>query len=555
MEEGPEGESVDGGIDDVSHIIVDEVHERSLDSDFLLMVLKDLLKVRVDLKVILMSATLNAELFASYFDGAPLVHIPGRTFPVTALYLADALARTAYKPSVEFCRKGGHGKGKQVMDDHSKSPKAFKSDALNRKDSKMFDPKFDPSPSKGRKFQKNRFTVETEISDDETFPTFDSENVRDEDLNVTALMKRYPKLKEPAASALSMMDTDKIQYPLVEMIVVEIPEAVQAAINTLCTLRALSKNETLTPLGFHLGRLPVDVRIGKLILFGSIFGCLDSVLTIASAMSVKSPFVAPFEKRFMADVKKQEFATGVSDYLTLLTAYNTWLVVRRDGFPAERAFLYDNFLSGKTLNMIASVKRQLAELLSDIEFIKTHVRAKDMERKGGRISDGVADAIGESGMRGDHSELINAVLVSALYPNVIKIESPPPKGGGMKGKGPSAQDLKLWVQNDEAVFIHPTSVNHKGGKYPTKFLVYHEKLKTSKVYIRDCSSVRLLRSHFLGEGWIQFAAGEKEAAVIEATRTAFDKLLQMKIENPELDVSTTGLVREIISLVTRNGGN
>ncbi|KAI8845391.1 hypothetical protein BJ741DRAFT_587943 [Chytriomyces cf. hyalinus JEL632] len=46
MEEGPEGESVDGGIDDVSHIIVDEVHERSLDSDFLVMGLKDLLKVR-----------------------------------------------------------------------------------------------------------------------------------------------------------------------------------------------------------------------------------------------------------------------------------------------------------------------------------------------------------------------------------------------------------------------------------------------------------------------------------------------------------------------------
>ncbi|KAI8828092.1 P-loop containing nucleoside triphosphate hydrolase protein [Chytriomyces cf. hyalinus JEL632] len=371
-------------------------------------------------------------------------------------------------------------------------------------------------------------------------------------------IKILPFLKSPIAQVLQQV----VEPPS--------PEAVQAAINTLCTLRALAKDETLTPLGFHLGRLPVDVRIGKLILFGSIFGCLDSVLTIASAMSVKSPFVAPFEKRFMADVKKQEFATGVSDHLTLLTAYNTWLVARRDGFPAERAFLYDNFLSGKTLNMIASVKRQLTELLSDIGFIKTRVRAKDMERKGGRNSDGVADAIGEAGMRADHSELIKAVLVSALYPNVIKIENPPPKGGGMKGKGPSAQDLKLWVQNDEAVFIHPTSVNHKVGKYPTKFLVYHEKVKTSKVYIRDCSSVSPFALAFFGgrliwdrqrnllkldEGWIQFAAGEKEAAVIEATRTAFDELLQMKIENPELDVSTTDLVREIISLVTRNGGN
>jgi HrpA-like RNA helicase len=73
----------DTGIDSISHIIVDEVHERSLESDFLLMVLRELLRTRKDLKVILMSATLNANLFADYFgNGVPAVHIPGRTFPV-----------------------------------------------------------------------------------------------------------------------------------------------------------------------------------------------------------------------------------------------------------------------------------------------------------------------------------------------------------------------------------------------------------------------------------------------------------------------------------------
>jgi ATP-dependent RNA helicase DHX57 len=53
-----------------------------MESDFLLLELKDLLHKRKDLKVVLMSATINQETFVKYFDGAPLVAIPGRTFPV-----------------------------------------------------------------------------------------------------------------------------------------------------------------------------------------------------------------------------------------------------------------------------------------------------------------------------------------------------------------------------------------------------------------------------------------------------------------------------------------
>jgi ATP-dependent RNA helicase DHX57 len=198
--------------------------------------------------------------------------------------------------------------------------------------------------------------------------------------------------------------------------------------------------------------LPVDVRIGKLILFGSIFKCLDSILTIASAMSIKSPFVAPFEKRDMADKKKQTFATGISDHLTVLTAYNQWIAARREGYDIERRFLYDNFLSGRTLNMIASVKRQLTELLSDIGFLPTKLRARDMERRGGRHSDGVMDAVGETvNSRDDHFELIKAILVTALYPNVIKIESDSKKDA-------SARSMKMHVNGEEEVFIHPSSV-------------------------------------------------------------------------------------------------
>jgi hypothetical protein len=56
-------------------------------------------------------------------------------------------------------------------------------------------------------------------------------------------------------------------------------------------------------------------------LFGAIFCCLDSVLTIAACLSYKSPFVVPFGKKEQADVRKRDFSTGNSDHLTVLTAY------------------------------------------------------------------------------------------------------------------------------------------------------------------------------------------------------------------------------------------
>lgn len=99
-------------------------------------------------------------------------------------------------------------------------------------------------------------------------------------------------------------------------------ESVSSAIRRLQNLGALDMQECLTALGRHLSLLPVDVRIGKLILFGAIFQCLDSVLTIAACLSHKTPFVSPFSKRKEADARKRQFAIGNSDHLTMLNAYN-----------------------------------------------------------------------------------------------------------------------------------------------------------------------------------------------------------------------------------------
>ena len=93
----------------VSHVFVDEVHERGLESDFLLLALKDLLPSRPDLKVILMSATMDAERFSAYFGNAPIFQVPGRTFPVKTLYLEDALKMTGHwvDKRAEWSKTGG----------------------------------------------------------------------------------------------------------------------------------------------------------------------------------------------------------------------------------------------------------------------------------------------------------------------------------------------------------------------------------------------------------------------------------------------------------------
>lgn len=88
---------------DVSHIILDEVHERDANSDLLMGIFKIMIKYRTDLKIILMSATLNADVFASYFNYCPIIEVQGKVFPVEDFYLEDVLSMlnfTQFKENV-----------------------------------------------------------------------------------------------------------------------------------------------------------------------------------------------------------------------------------------------------------------------------------------------------------------------------------------------------------------------------------------------------------------------------------------------------------------------
>lgn len=91
---------LEAGLRGVSHVIVDEIHERDVNSDFILVILRDMVHTYPDLRVILMSATIDTSLFSDYFGKCP-VEIPGRAYPVTQLFLEDCIEMTKFVPSPE----------------------------------------------------------------------------------------------------------------------------------------------------------------------------------------------------------------------------------------------------------------------------------------------------------------------------------------------------------------------------------------------------------------------------------------------------------------------
>jgi ATP-dependent RNA helicase DHX57 len=164
-------------LENISHLIIDEVHERSEESDFLLLILKEVLRKRPQLKLILMSATLNSKLFSEYFGGAPVLTIQGRTFPVQQIFLEEIIENSGFvlEPDTQYSKK------------------------LSKKD-------------------EEQLMQELEYADVRATETPPHRSIRDENLKLSELIARYIDYSKRTCKTLFLMDPLKINPELIESV-------------------------------------------------------------------------------------------------------------------------------------------------------------------------------------------------------------------------------------------------------------------------------------------------------------------------------------------------
>ncbi|MEQ8844739.1 MAG: ATP-dependent RNA helicase HrpA [Phycisphaerales bacterium] len=513
----------DRWLDKYDTIIVDEAHERSLNIDFLLGYLKRLMPRRPDLRIIITSATIDPERFSHHFEDAPILEVSGRTYPVDIRYeppgvdLTDTreLVRATVAAVNNVCHEGqgdvlvflpGEREIREVAKSLEKGKDKLRSvlPLYSRLSAEEQNRVF--RPGGGRRIvlatnvaetsitvpgiryvvdpglaRLNRYSPRTRVQrlpienisrasadqragrcgrvgpgicvrlyDDNAFesrPRFtDPEILRTNLAGVILQMK-----------ALKLGDID--DFPLLER-----PDrrAVQDGLQTLRELGAIDEEQNLTKIGRELARLPIDPRIGRILIAAAREDCLNEMLVIASALSVQDPRERPFDQRDKADELHAEYDHPESDFLAY---WNLWEIAhggRRNITTGRLGNLCrSRMLSFTRMREWLDTQKQLRGLMTELGY---HVNSKPAT----------------------YSEIHKAILAGFL--------------GGIGKRG----EKKEFQGVGQSFVIHPTSAIIEGAKRkdaPTlDWIVSAELVRTTKLFARTCARVR--------PSWIEEVAGE-----------------------------------------------
>ncbi|OQU99639.1 hypothetical protein CLAIMM_05247 isoform 1 [Cladophialophora immunda] len=577
-------------LNDLDCLILDEVHERTMDLDLLFIALQKLLKRRSTLKIVLMSATVDAKKFSDYFGGAPVLDLPGRTFPVEVGFLEDAIEATTDLAGVkekdpaiqdedqDWNDYYGNDKGRPIiaqpekyssqtqqtisnMDeyhiDYSLIAKLAASIASKPRYAKYSSAIliFMPGIGEMRRLHNLLLSMDTFSKDwivhllHSTFSTEELEraferppkgqrkiviatNIAETGItipDVTAVIDtckekimrfderrqlsrltegfisrssarqrrgraarvqeglcfhlvtkhRYDNLmleqQVPEMLRLSLQDPilrikvwnlGSIEETLNAAIEPPSRKNVLRAIDKLKDAGALAKNETLTPLGQQIARLPLEVLLAKLAIFGVIFQCLDPILAIISLLTSKSPFL-PIPTSGSQGDARHAFSRGDSDLLSSLNAYEGWKKAKAARTAPE--FCRKNHISDQTMGQVEMQKIQLLVYLVDAGLVTLEPEERATLNRARTYSSGRGGlpsyTIPARYNQTVPDRALSAIIAVALYPRILMRE----------GKG--------WrnVYTNQMVSLTPRSVNHPSHapKAP-RWLSFYEAMQNTR---------------------------------------------------------------------------
>ncbi|KXB31252.1 ATP-dependent RNA helicase HrpA [Dechloromonas denitrificans] len=375
-------------------IIIDEAHERSLNIDFLLGYLKQLLPKRPDLKVIITSATIDAERFSQHFNGAPVIEVSGRLYPVDVRYrpvsdlekqdderdlydaivdAADELSRLGsgdilvFLPGEREIREAAEALRKHALARPGMSS-AHAPEILplfSRLSAGEQDRIFKPSGNQRRIVLATnvaetsltvpgiRYVIDTGLARVKRYSYRNKvEQLQIEKISQAAARQRAGRCGRVAAGVCirlydeldfnarapftdpeilrsslagvilrmkSLKLTDVESFPFIEP---PPAKAIADGYALLQELGGLDEENRLTKVGESLARLPLDPRIGRMLVAARDLGCLKEVMVIAAGLSVQDPRERPQERQQAADEKHKLFADEKSEFLSWWKLWN-----------------------------------------------------------------------------------------------------------------------------------------------------------------------------------------------------------------------------------------
>ena len=533
-------------LDAYDAIIIDEAHERSLNIDFLLGYLRRLQGKRPDLKIIITSATIDAERFAEHFSAegrpAPILNVEGRGYPVEIRYLSweeiaaeeksydlsshvieglQSLSRSGdgdtlvFLPTERDIREVSH----RVAGHYKRLGLAGRVDLL---------PLYArlPQSEQQRIFQpaggKRRVVFATNVAESSlTVPgiryVIDAGTARISRYSPRCKLQRLPIEPVSQASANQragrcgrvgpgiclrlysvedfesrddfttpeirrtnlasvVLQTKTLRLgPLEEFPLLDPPraESIREGMQTLVELGALDEQKELTDIGWKLGRLPVDPRIGRIVLAAEENGCLPEILPIAAALEIPDPRNRPPDSKQAADEAHQEFADPRSDFLSLLRLWRFYQEKREECSRSKLTrVLKRKFLSPTRMREWSDVFRQLKELASSGLGDRKSKRKKVAAI---RYAVDVSNLVDE-----DRYTAIHQSLLTGLLSGIANV--------GDKHEYTGARGLKLFLWPGSGVF-----------ESKPKWIVAAELVETHKQYARTVARIQ--------PQWIEQVAG------------------------------------------------